>query len=90
MNIYNKLAVLARKAKGKANTDHNAVICADGGVICAKCLLENYRLILVNTREYNYGEGNTAQDCKQWAAIGTQTENGTPCDNCYKQIVPEN
>ena len=56
MNIYNKLAVLARKHKGKAHTDHNTAICADCGLLCARCLVENYRLILRNTKDYAHGK----------------------------------
>lgn len=86
MNIYNKLAVLARKHKGKAHTGHNTAVCADGGALCAGCLAENYKLILRNTKDYAHGEGNTAADCKQWAIVDTENMIGETCANCYNII----
>ena len=59
------------------------VITTDGGVICYKCVRENYRLMLESLRD-DMRDGwqieviDTAESC----------EGSTLCDNCYRELSP--
>ena len=65
-----------------------ALIMSDGGLICAKCVKDNYRIILEATRD---------GDHSGWGAAGFYVYEGTTedydgvvaCDNCNVEIISE-
>lgn len=57
-------------------------VTTDGGLLCSKCMSDNYKLILADIRSNDTRSG--------WCLAATTTtadfENHEQCDNCYKNL----
>ena len=83
MNALNQLRVFARYQTHAGYTW--AAVCADGELLCERCVLANYREVYRATKDHH---GDT-----QWQVIGLtysgESETEERCSNCNKVLWDE-
>lgn len=58
-------------------------VCGDGEMLCAKCIRDNYKLVMAATR-YDAAQGWDIA----WYMTADWVEESTLCCNCYRELCP--